>query len=204
MAQTVTFNFRFSSEIADRIQDEAEKTGLTANDIATLALQVRYGLASNPALALLSELTPWVSDTYPQHSFPADVVLLASRHVRDTPHLWALFVASITGADGKIDKTARRLVLQQMGRGVKRVLNAEVYARSLLVGTKDDIIGSYSLLRPSSQAPDQSSEGRPGQSPDQEKAASKDKRLQPMLRSLLSLTKPAQRKGTKRKEAKRT
>jgi hypothetical protein len=155
--RTVPYNLRLGMEIAERIQEEADRSGLPATDIITLALQERYGLAKDPAIALLAEVAKWVTANYQPDKFPEDLILIASRHIRDTPHLYKMYQSAIGNAEGRPDPGLKRLVLQKVGRCVKRAIQGETYARSLMMPTSDDLIGTFSLLRPSTtpvEAPD--------------------------------------------------
>jgi hypothetical protein len=151
---TVPHNARFPLDLSQRINEDSNRSGLTSNDIMTTVLQKHYGLLPDPMIALLLAVAGWVTATYQPDAFPDDLILVTARHIRDTPALLEMYQAAITGEDGKPDAGRKKLLSQKLGRCVKRAVRAETFARSLQVPTKDDLISSFSLLRPSPPSPE--------------------------------------------------
>jgi len=143
--QTMAYTVRLPVDVSDQLQEEARRTGLTVSDVLTLSLQLFFKMPSDPTIALLSELTQWAAKY--GDDFPDDVIYRATKHIRDTPRLYQLFKAAITGEDGEVDKAARKLLLQKIGKCVKRAVNGEVYARSVRKTKPGDLVASFSLLR---------------------------------------------------------
>ena len=151
MTKTTAYNIRVHVKTSQRIQELAETTGLPANDVINQALQEKWGIEvpPDPTIELLLSLSSWIADNFSPNKFPDDIILIGTRHIRDDPQLRALYEEAIRGKDGKPDPKLKKLLAQKIGRCIKRSLHAQTFARSLMLPSTDDLITSYSLLRPS-------------------------------------------------------
>ncbi|RYX84179.1 hypothetical protein EON83_10815 [bacterium] len=137
---------RLSQELAERLYDEADQLGLVPNEIISVVLQRHYGLPAAAKPVLLQKVKSHVDATYEKGNFPQDVILEVSRHIRDTPDFKDLYDEAIQ-VNGVLDSVQRKAVNQSIGRVVKRVLQAESFARKTDL-PDTEIIGSYTLLNP--------------------------------------------------------
>lgn len=168
MTELISFNIRAPKDLAQRIRELAKTSGLTANDFIVSALQAHLGFEapSDPTNELLQLLSSWISENYSKRDFPNNIILIASKEIAKNPQWRALYDAAVEGEDGKPDAGLKKLMAQKIGRCVKRAVQGETFARSVMQTGEDDLIGTFSLLRPT-----QSEETAP-----QETAPKKDRK----------------------------
>ncbi len=148
MSETISVTVRLPKDVADAAKQKADDITVSVSEEITEVLANHYGLPSNPKIALLRDVAKHVKDNYDPGNFSSEVILEVFRHIRDTPMLRGKYDAAVLGSDGKVHERRRQQLHQQIAKTVKRVLNAEVFARSVPLTTTDDLIKSFSHLRP--------------------------------------------------------
>lgn len=145
-----TITFRTSTELAQEVQDRADELGVTASDVIADAVCRYLGRSPLTKLQLVIALAALIDKNFDKKSFPADVTLKVFKFILEDPKLRRLYDEAIRGPDGVPDAEKRAVVHREIGRMVKRRLNAKVTGRSVPLDPKEHLIESHALLAPES------------------------------------------------------
>lgn len=148
MPSNTVKTLRMPRDLADRVGCETERLGITFTDFMLYATRRALGETGDMSFELLKELSAWVEYTFNKDNFPQDVTLRVFHHIRDTQELRGRYERLITRDSGDRDWDALSRLHRRIGRLVKRVLDAEVVARSLPLDPGEHLIKSHALLKP--------------------------------------------------------
>ena len=151
MAETTSKLIRLPQELCTLAEEEARRAGLTFTNLVQHALCVvlRQNHADKmiPFIHFSRDLADWLHSTYTEAAFPQDVTKKVFEHIQAEPALLARYRALIQ-TDGEVDRHFRADVHRQIGKMVKRALNAKVIGRSPSMNRDQHLVESYSLLEP--------------------------------------------------------
>ncbi|MHB9108568.1 MAG: hypothetical protein ACYDCO_16045 [Armatimonadota bacterium] len=100
---------------------------------------------------LLEDIERWVTTKFNRRDFPADVILLAFRHVRDTPALRARYDDLIRDEQYRINEQTRRALHCRIAKCVRQALGAMVIGRSGKLDPTEELLKTYLILRPGTE-----------------------------------------------------
>lgn len=148
MGKTCILTLRVPTELAENVDTEASRLGITVTDFMAYAARCVLGEPPDPAIRFLMELSKWIEATFDKQAFPSDVTLRVFHHIRDTEEFRGQYNVLIKNEHGARDPSAVTSLHRRIGRLVKRVLNAEVIARSVPLNPDEHLVTTHALLVP--------------------------------------------------------
>ena len=142
---TKLISARVPLELADAIEAEAAKTGLSVNEVVNDALAGRFSFRADPMAQVLRKALLFAR-RLDKRAFPQDVTLRAVREIRDRHR--RIYDAAIMDSKGAVDQRRRAALHRRIGLTVKRTLGAKVVGRSLALDPAVELISSCALLAP--------------------------------------------------------
>lgn len=138
---------RIPQKLCDAVEKHALNKGSNFNDTVISALYKLLGLPTDEISAFINRLHEYVTHTWTEDNFPENVTHLVFKHLKNDQILFEEYLRITSN-----DRSLREILHRKIGKMVKQSLNAKVIGRSLPLTGEDELITTYALLRPSTNA----------------------------------------------------